>query len=85
VTATPTESPSGEVGGATGTPSATSTPGGEVAGATGTPTTTLPPTDTTTGSVSSGSDNWRLALLALAGILAGLLLLTPSRAPARRR
>jgi hypothetical protein len=65
---TPEETPTGGVGGATATPAAT-------AG------TTLPPTDTLgdTGT-TTGGDSWRLILLALAGVLATGLLLTPARA-----
>jgi outer membrane biosynthesis protein TonB len=83
---TPTPSPTGEVGGATGTPAPTPTasPTGEVQGATGTPTTTLPPTDTIGGSSGGSSDTWRVALIGLAGILAGVLLHTPSPKRVRR-
>jgi hypothetical protein len=54
---------------------------GAVLGATGTPRVTLPPTDTSVGSTPS-SGNWRILLVALAGVLAGVLVLTPT---ARRR
>jgi len=59
---------------------------GEVAGETGAPAVTLPPTD----SLSSGSqgpvgDSWRLIVLAMAGILAATLLLTPTEAQRKRR
>ena len=67
---TPTPTPEGGVGGATATPPPAATAG-----------TTLPPTDTL-GEVApaTGGDNWRIVLLALAGILATALLLTPARA-----
>jgi hypothetical protein len=85
-TATPTPSPTGEEEGATGTPTptATPTPTTEVEGATGTPKATLPPTDTLSGPGNSGGDNWRLVLIALAGVLAGGLLLVPSPKRIRR-
>lgn len=62
----------------------TNTSGGE-AGATATPNVTLPPTDATPIGGTPAGDGWRLALLAVAGILATLLLLTPAPAKARRR
>ena len=79
-TATPTATPTGEVIDATGTPGPTATPTGEVLPATGTPTTTLPPTDTL-GSATppAANDGWRLILLAMAGLLAATLLLTPAQ------
>ena len=53
--------------------------------ATGTPGSTLPPTDALTGTGGgSAGDGWRVALLAIAGLLAGALLLTPARAVIRR-
>lgn len=81
-TATPTEAPTatptGGVGGATGTP-----PGGGAGGATANPT--LPTTSTLdqTGSGATG-DGWRIILLALAGLLAAALLLTPAGAVIRK-
>jgi hypothetical protein len=56
---------------------------GGVEGATGTPAvsagTTLPPTDGMGGSSGGLGESWRLVLLAIAGILAVTLLLTPHR------
>jgi hypothetical protein len=46
---------------------------------------TLPPTDTLSGSPSAPSgDTWRLILLAMAGILAGTLVLTPNQSKVKR-
>ena len=68
-------------------PGATPTPTGGVGGATGTPaaTKTLPPTSTidSAGSGPTG-DGWRLVLLAMAGVLATALLLTPAGALVRK-
>lgn len=70
----PAPTPTGGVGGATGTPPAA---------ATADPT--LPSTSTLDGTGSgSASDGWRLILLALAGVLAAALLLTPARAVVRK-
>jgi hypothetical protein len=69
---------------------ATPTPAGGVGGATGTPRptahATLPSTDTADGTRSGtqAGDGWRLALLAMAGLLTMSLILTPARATARR-
>ena len=61
-------------------------PTGEVLSEIGAPAVTLPPTDTLPQGTSTPSgDNWRLILLAMAGILAGSLVLTPSEALARRK
>jgi hypothetical protein len=71
-------------------PRATPTPAGGVGGAIGTPRptphATLPSTDTADGTRSSSpaGDGWRLALLAMAGLLTMSLILTPARATARR-
>ena len=47
---------------------------------------TLPPTDTLSGGTSAPSGNsWRLILLAMAGLLATTLLLTPTRAATKRK
>jgi len=47
---------------------------------------TLPPTDSLSGgSQAPGGDSWRLILLAMAGILATSLLLTPARAEVLRK
>lgn len=71
---TPTPTPTGSVDAETGTPD----PTGSVQAETGTPTTTLPPTDTLTASAAA-NDSWRLLLIAMAGILATVLVLTPSK------
>jgi hypothetical protein len=70
-TPTPTPAPTGEVDVATGTPQATARA-------------TLPATDTFDGSGGSGGDGWRLIILAMAGVLAAALLLTPARAVVRK-
>ncbi len=69
----PTATPTGEVNPATGTPAGSVAP-------------TLPPTDLSggTGDGPTG-DAWRLVLLALAGVLAAALLLTPASAVVRRK
>ncbi|MGK2849574.1 MAG: hypothetical protein ACSLFN_01470, partial [Candidatus Limnocylindrales bacterium] len=77
-TVAPTETPDGGVGGATGTPTPTETPTGGVEGATGTPSVTLPPTDTLGAGAAPSGDSWRMILLAMAGLLAAALLLTPA-------
>jgi hypothetical protein len=47
---------------------------------------TLPPTDALSASTQAPSgDSWRLILLAMAGILATTLLLTPTEAERKRR
>ena len=91
-TATPTPGPT-ETPGPTATPAPTETvaptpsPTGGVLPATGTPAPTLPPTDVLTGSDGSSgpTDGWRLGLVAIAGLLAGVLLLTPATAVVRRK
>jgi hypothetical protein len=79
-TATPTTAPTPTATAVEATP----TPTGEVQAATGTPRArvTLPPTDALSGEQTQGSGSWRIALIAIAGLLAGILVLTPSR---RRR
>jgi len=78
-TPTPTPVPTPE-------PTPEPTPTGEVLAETGAPAVTLPPTDTLSGSAQAPTgDSWRLILLAMAGILATTLLLTPAMAPARRK
>ncbi len=54
-------------------------PTGSTLGETGTPEITLPPTDTLTGANGAASESWRLVLLAMAGVIAAALLLTPAR------
>ena len=67
----PTSTPTGGVGGATGTP--------------GVPGVTLPPTDTLSGgTLTPPADGWRLILMALAGLMAAALLLTPARVVVRK-
>ncbi len=64
----------------------TDTTTGAVEAATGRPTVTPPPTDALPTIGTPGSDSWRLALLAIAGLLATLLLLAPATpVKARRR
>jgi hypothetical protein len=75
-TPTPTVAPT--EGGATPTPAPTGSSRGETA----TPEPTLPPTDILTGEARPSPDSWRLVLVAIAGLLAGILALTPNR---RRR
>jgi hypothetical protein len=67
------------------TPEPTATPTGGVNPATGTPAPTLPPTDSSFDEPAAASgEAWRIALLALAGILAAGLLLTPATAVRRK-
>ncbi len=66
-----TPTPTGGVGGATGTP--------------GAPGITLPPTDTLSGGTDAlAGDGWRLILLAMAGLMAAALLLTPATVVVRK-
>ena len=74
----PTPTPEASVGGETATPEAS------VGGETATPRITLPPTDTIGATAAPSSDAWRIMLIVLAGILASVLFLTPSRATRRR-
>lgn len=68
------------------TPETTPSPTGSVLSEVGTPQITLPPTDTLSASTEAPTgENWRLILLAMSGILALTLILTPDRAPARRK
>jgi hypothetical protein len=70
----------------TTTTATTTTTTGEAKGATGTPKVTPPPTDTAPVSGTPGGDTWRIALLAIAGLLGTLLLLAPATpVKARRR
>jgi hypothetical protein len=66
----------------------TATPTGGVGGATGTPALpgiTLPPTDTlSAGAEAPPGDGWRLILLAMAGLMAAALLVTPAPVVIRR-
>ncbi len=70
----------------TPTPEPTPEPTGEVLAETGAPQVTLPPTDALSGSTQAPTnESWRMILLAMAGILATTLLLTPTMAPAKRK
>ena len=82
-TTPPTTQPTGSVEAVTSSPAATDAPQGGVAGVTGKPNVTPPPTSTggTPGTPSDGT--WRIVLLAIAGLLATILVLTP--ATSRRR
>ena len=61
-------------------------PGGSVGGSTGTPSVTLPPTDAISpASTTPAGDGWRLVLLAMAGLLAAALVLTPASAVVGRK
>jgi hypothetical protein len=77
-TPVPTATPSGEVEGATATPA------GGVQGATSEPAVTPPPTATLPITGTPSGDTWRIALLAIAALLASILLFTPS-SPVRSR
>ncbi len=86
-TPAPTPTPTGTTEAATATPAATPLPtsSGAVKGATSKPHLTPPPTaalGSTTGQPAGGT--W-LVLLALAGLLASLLILTPRKASTERR
>jgi hypothetical protein len=91
-TATPTEAPTGTPTGSVEptqtvnpTDPPTEAPTGTVAGATATPARTLPSTSTIDGSGEGPmNDGWRIVLLALAGVLAAALLLTPATAVVRK-
>jgi hypothetical protein len=75
-TEAPTPTPTATAPAATPTP----TPTGGVEAATGTPRVTLPPTDTLGGGQQGGSSSWRMILIVMAGVLAGILTLTPKKA-----
>ena len=67
------------------TPKAEPTPTGDVAPATGKPRATLPATDTLDAASSApAGDNWRIVLLAMAGLLTAGLMLTPGRSAIRK-
>ena len=60
-------------------------PEDSVGGETETPAITLPPTDTFgSGPMAPANDSWRILLVVLAGILASVMILTPSPATRRR-
>jgi hypothetical protein len=58
-------------------------PEDSVQGETATPEITLPPTDAFGGPAAPTNESWRIMLVVMAGILASVLILTPS--PAIRR
>jgi hypothetical protein len=58
-------------------------PEDSIGGETETPDITLPPTDTFGGPAAPTNDSWRIMLVVMAGILASVLILTPS--PVTRR
>jgi hypothetical protein len=81
---TATPAPTGSVE-PTQTVNPTDPPTGTVEAATATPARTLPSTSTIDGSGNGPmNDGWRVVLLALAGILAAALLLTPATAVVRK-
>ena len=89
-TATPTQEPTATPSQeATSTPSQepTATPTGSVETATGTPSITLPPTSTVdvSGPTGGGDGGLPIAVLALIGLTALIILITPTPARARRR
>ncbi len=59
-------------------------PTGETEAETGTPSVTLPPTDGLSGGSSSGSGGLPVAILAMGGLLAAVLLLTPATLGVKR-
>jgi hypothetical protein len=63
----------------------TATPTQVVLAETGVPTVTLPPTDGLSGTSGMSGDGWRILLIVAAGLLATVLVLTPSRTAGRRR
>jgi hypothetical protein len=73
----PTEEPSESVE-PSEEPSESVEPTGSVEAATDEPTVTVPPTDTVTGTSGPINDNWKLILLAFAGVLAATLLMLPA-------
>jgi hypothetical protein len=62
----------------------TTAPTQSLLAATGTPVVTAPPTDSFGDPSRPSTDTWRLLLIALAGLLASFLVLTPAAAPRRR-
>jgi hypothetical protein len=63
----------------------TPTPFQSVLSETGTPSVTLPPTDMFSGTAAPADGTWRLALIAMAALLASVLVMTPAPATNRRR
>ena len=69
----------------TNSPKSEPAPTGDVAPATGKPRATLPATDTLDAASSApAGDNWRIVLLAMAGVLTAALMLTPGRSVVRK-
>jgi hypothetical protein len=66
-------------------PPVTAAPSQAVLAATGAPVVTLPPTDSLGGTAGPSDGTWRLALMAMAALLASVLVLTPAKATNRRR
>ncbi|HEX5148639.1 MAG TPA: hypothetical protein VFW02_06120 [Candidatus Limnocylindrales bacterium] len=60
-------------------------PSQQVLAVTGAPTVTLPPTDSLGGTTGPSDATWRLALMAMAALLASILVLTPAKVTNRRR
>jgi len=81
-TPTPNEN-NGNVGGIGGSPApGGGSPGGEsgqVLGLTGTPRVTPPPTDTAPAATSSSSNGWQAAVLMIAGLTGGMVLIRHAR------
>jgi hypothetical protein len=71
-------------GGQPSQPVASTGPVGDVLGATGAPEVTLPPTDAITAPAGGAGNGWTIVLLALSGLLGGLLILTPAASRSRR-
>jgi hypothetical protein len=65
------------------TPTEDPVPSGGVGGETATPGRTLPPTDVLSSGDRPGGEGWRMVLVALAGLLATILLVTPAKAVVR--
>ena len=63
----------------------TAPPSQQVLAVTGAPIVTLPPTDSLGGTAGPSDGSWRLALMAMAALLASVLVLTPAKATNRRR
>jgi hypothetical protein len=66
-------------------PPVTAPPSQQVLAVTGAPIVTLPPTDSLGGTAGPSDGSWRLALMAMAALLASVLVLTPAKATNRRR
>lgn len=66
-------------------PPVTAAPTQAVLAVTGAPIVTLPPTDSLGGTGGPSDGTWRLALMAMAALLASVLVLTPAKVNNRRR